>query len=215
VTKHDVEGYRHERLFTMLRALPDEQIEKRIKLAFVCLMTAVGIPLLLAGEEFADEHDFFDQDGHVTQRGGKQIDPVNFGRLTVGPPDPGDQDPRNNEPDNYFGAMRRRIFACVKTLINVRTTAHALSVNDTDFIWTDFDEGKRVIVWRRGGSSAAAPVIVLANFSDFTLAPGDDYVIPTWPGSTPAEVTQGREVDPFLAGREAIYAWEAKVYTLR
>ena len=49
VTKHDVEGWRQERLFTMLRHLPDEQISKRIKLAFVCLMTAVGIPMLLAG----------------------------------------------------------------------------------------------------------------------------------------------------------------------
>jgi pullulanase len=218
ITKHDVEGWRHERLFTMLRAMPDEQIEKRIKLAFVCLMTAVGIPMLLAGEEFADEHDYFDKDGYVTQRAGKQVDPVNFGRLTAGSPDPGDHDPRNNEPDNYFGAMRRRIFAYVKTLINLRTTAPALSVNDTDFIWTDFGEGKRVIVWRRGGSTAAVPVIVLANFSDFTSAPGTDYVIPTWPGPAPAgkkwvEVTQGRDVEPAFVGREAIFAWEAKVYT--
>jgi len=43
----------------MLRQMPDEQIEKRIKLAFVFLMTAVGIPMFLAGEEFADAHDFF------------------------------------------------------------------------------------------------------------------------------------------------------------
>jgi hypothetical protein len=56
ITKHDVEGERHERLFTMLRFLPREQIEKRVKLAFVCLLTAVGIPMMLAGEEFADEH---------------------------------------------------------------------------------------------------------------------------------------------------------------
>jgi pullulanase len=87
VTSHDVEGFRHERLFTMLRSMSDEQIEKRIKLAFVCLMTAVGIPMFLAGEEFADHHDFFDENGNVTQRGGKQVDPVNFGRLTAGPPD--------------------------------------------------------------------------------------------------------------------------------
>jgi 1,4-alpha-glucan branching enzyme len=217
ITKHDVEGWRHERLFTMLRDMPDEQIEKRIKLAFVCLMTAVGIPMLLAGEEFADEHDFFDKDGHVTQRGGKQVDPVHFGRLTAGPPDAGDPDPKNNESDNYFGPMRRRIFAYVKTLIKLRTSAPALSVNDTDFLWSDFAEGKRVIVWRRGGS-AAAPLIVLANFSDFASAPGTDYVIPTWPGPAPlgkkwVEVTQGRDVDPAFVGREAIFAWEAKVYT--
>jgi len=218
VTSHDVEGFRQERLFTMLHNLPDEQIEKRVKLAFVCLMTAVGIPMLLAGEEFADQHDFFDQNGHVTQRAGKQIDPVNFGRLTAGPPDPQDQNPRNNEPDNYFGPMRRRIHAYVQTLIKFRTSAPALAVNDTDFIWTDFGAGKRVIVWRRGGAVAATPVIVLANFSDFASAPGTDYVIPTWPGPAPAgkkwvEVTQRRDVGPGFEGREAIFAWEAKVYT--
>jgi hypothetical protein len=43
--------------------------------------------MFLAGEEFADHHDFFDENGNVTQRGGKQADPVNFGRLTAGPPD--------------------------------------------------------------------------------------------------------------------------------
>ena len=218
VTSHDVEGFRHERLFTMLHNMPDEQIEKRIKLAFVCLMTAVGIPMLLAGEEFADQHDFFDQNGQVTQRAGKQVDPVNFGRLTAGPPDPHDPDPRNNEPDNYFGSMRRRIHAYVQTLVKFRTSAPALAVNDTDFIWTDFAAGKRVIVWRRGGAAAAVPVIVLANFSDFTSAPGTDYVVPTWPGPAPAgrkwvEVTQRRDVGRGFEGREAIFAWEAKVYT--
>jgi len=32
--------------------------ERRIKLAFVCLLTAVGVPMIFAGEEFADQHDF-------------------------------------------------------------------------------------------------------------------------------------------------------------
>ena len=220
VTKHDVEGFRHERLFTMLEksGMSDELIEKRIKLAFVCLMTAVGIPMFLAGEEFADQHDIFDQNGQVDQRGGKQVDPVNFGRLIAGPPDPRERDPRNNQPDQYFGPMRRRINAYVKTLITLRTSAPALAVNDTDFIWTDFGAGKQVIVWRRGGATAAVPVIVLANFSDFASAPGTDYVVPTWPGPAPAgkkwiEVTQRRDVGPASVGREPIFSWEAKVYT--
>ncbi len=213
ITKHDVEGFRHERLFTMLRNLPDEQIEKRIKLAFVCLMTAVGIPMLLAGEEFADQHDLFDAQGNVTQGGGKQVDPVNFGRLTA----PASSD-RFGNPDGFYAPMRRRIYDYVKTLIRLRTTAPALAVNDTDFIWSDFAAGKRVIAWRRGGASAAVPVIVLANFSDFASAPGTDYVVATWPGPAPPgtkwiEVTQGRDVDPAFVGREAIFAWEAKIYT--
>ncbi|HXC91042.1 MAG TPA: hypothetical protein VNV18_12850 [Stellaceae bacterium] len=213
ITKHDVEGFRHERLFTMLRDMSDEDIEKRIKLAFVCLLTAVGIPMLLAGEEFADQHDFFDANGNVTQAGGKQVNPVNFGRLTAGA-----SSDRFGNPDGYYGPMRRRIYAYVRTLIKLRTTAPALAVNDTDFIWADFGAGKRVVVWRRGGAAAALPVIVLANFSDFASAQGSDYVVPTWPGPAPAgkkwvEVTQGRDVDPAYVGREAIFPWEAKVYT--
>jgi pullulanase len=54
---------------------------RRIKLGFVCQMTAVGIPMILAGEEFGDEHDLFDSRGNVTHQGGKQVDPVNFSRF--------------------------------------------------------------------------------------------------------------------------------------
>ena len=213
ITKHDVEGFRHERLFTMLRHLPDDQIEKRVKLAFVCLMTAVGIPMLLAGEEFADQHDFFDADGNVTQSGGKQINPVNFGRLIAAA-----SNDRFGNPDGWYAPMRRRIHAYAQTLIKLRASAAALAVNDTDFIWSDFADGKRVVAWRRGGTTAPVPIIVLANFSDFGSAPGADYVVPSWPGPAPAgkkwiEVTQGRDVDPAFVGREAIFAWEAKVYT--
>jgi glycosidase len=219
LTKHDVEGRRHERLFTMLSFLEDPtQIGKRIKLGFVCLMTAVGIPMFLAGEEFADQHDFFGPGGIVSQNGGKQIDPVNFSRLTA----ESGKDPA--DPDKFYADMRRDVFSYVKILIRLRTTEDALAVNDTDFIWTDFGDGKRVLVWRRGGAAHPRPIIVVANFSDFASAPGADYRIPTWP-ATPAgkrwvELTQGqpgtpgRPVSPAFVGREAIFAWEAKIYTV-
>jgi pullulanase len=206
VTKHDVEGPRHERLYTMLqKAFPNdpETVEKRIKLAFVCLLTAVGIPMFLAGEEFADQHDLFDATGNVSQSGGKQVDPVNFDRL-------GGSD--------AVAQMRQRILAYVRTMIRFRTTAPALAVNDTDFIHQDFDAGKRVVAWKRGGAGDT-PVVVLANFSDFASAPGADYVVNNWPptpsGGTWVEITQGRTVPPAFVGREPIFAWEAKVYTLR
>ena len=32
-------------------------------------------PMILAGEEFGDEHDLFDSQGRVTHEGGKQVDP--------------------------------------------------------------------------------------------------------------------------------------------
>src|SRR5215475_5054002 len=93
--------------------------EKRIQLAFVCLMTAVGIPMILAGEEFADQHDLFDENGNVTEGGGKQVDPVDFSRA--------------NEP------MRKQILAYVSTLVHLRTEHAALGLNDCEFIHRDFD----------------------------------------------------------------------------
>jgi hypothetical protein len=89
-------------------------------------------------------------------------------------------------------------------------------MNDTNFIHVDFDD-KRVLAWQRGGNGIA-PVVVVANFSDFGSAPGGDYVVHNWP-ATPAgqkwvDVSQNRVIDPAFVGREAIFAWEAKVYTL-
>ena len=51
-------------------------------------------------------------------------------------------------------------------LVHLRTSHPALSVNDIKFIHVDFEAGKRVLVWQRGND--ADPVVVVANFSDFT-----------------------------------------------
>ena len=63
------------------------QIEKRIKLAFACLLTAVGIPMILAGEEFADQHDLFRAGGRRQPERGQAGRP---GEL-LAPPRPGGQ----------------------------------------------------------------------------------------------------------------------------
>lgn len=173
---------------------------RRIKLGFVCLLTAVGIPMILAGEEFGDEHDLFNAEGNITHEGGKQVDPVNFSRV--------------DEPD------RKELFAYVARLVKLRKSHPALFVNDTDFFHVDFNEGKRVLVWKRGNNSD--PIIVVANFSDYTtphaLQSGSAYFVPNWP-STPdgfhwLEVTQNRHVSNGLHDRESIFAWEAKIYQL-
>ena len=202
LTSHDVEGLRNERLCNFFQNNNVADVEKRTKLAFACLLTAVGMPQILAGDEFADEHDFFDRNGNVTQNGGKQADPVNFSRLN--------------------DAWRARIKDYVARLITFRTTSDALAMNDIDFIHVDFNEGKRVLVWRRGTPDSGNMVVVLANFSDFfTPNPGNpfsEYRVPTWP-TTPAgkrwrEIAQDRDVPREWIGREPIFAWEAKVYTL-
>ncbi|HEX2473882.1 MAG TPA: alpha-amylase family glycosyl hydrolase [Lacipirellulaceae bacterium] len=173
---------------------------RRIKLGFVCQLTAVGIPMILAGEEFGDQHDLFDSHGNVTQQGGKQADPVNFSRF--------------DDPD------RRDLFEYVQRLVHLRTSHPGLAMNDTAFIHVDFDAGKRVLVWKRGHD--ADPVVVVANFSDFTtpnaLEPGSEYVVNNWPptrvGRHWFEVTQGRDIKTGRHNKESIFAWEAKAYRL-
>ena len=196
VGSHDVEGFRNERLFNFLQNNGIVFTEERIKLAFVCLLTAVGIPMIFAGDEFADEHDL------SVSHPPKQRDAVNFDRL--------------EEP------FRRRVFDYVARLVKLRTTYDALSVNDTDFIHVDFNDGKRVVVWRRGQPGSDRQVVVLANFSDFVTAnatsPNAEYRVPNWPG-TPGgkkwrEITQERDVPREWVAREPIFPWEAKVYAL-
>ena len=199
LTSHDVEGFRRERLFNFFSSSGVTDIERRVKLAFACLLTAVGVPMILAGEEFADQHDRFDSQGHVTQDGGKQVDPVDFRRL-------GDD-------------WRRRIFEYVARLVKARTEIPALSVDDTTFIHTDFNDGKRVLVWCRGNDTQT-PAVVIANFSDFVSDGGlaGEYRVPNWPATPPGkrwrEITQDRLVAPEFVGREPLFSWEAKVYTL-
>jgi pullulanase len=204
VTSHDVEGFRKERLFTMLQksGFGGLALQKRVQLAFVCLLTANGIPMFLAGEEFADQNDLFDSRGNVTESGGKEVDPVDFSRL--------------QEP------MRHAIFEYVSNMVHFRTSQPALGVNDTTFIHVDFNDNKRVLVWMRG-TPDQDPVVVVANFSDYATPngltdPKAEYVVPHWPSTPPGrhwrEVTQQRDVLPAKVGREAIFEWEAKVYTL-
>ena len=211
---HDVEGFHHERLATMFRymfplddSMTDDRknqqnaaIGRRVKLALVCLLTAVGIPMILAGDEFADEHDLFNIHGNVSNDGGKQIDPVNFSRLE------GD--------DNEW---RRNVLTHAQRLIALRVSHPALCVNDVSFLHVDIAADRRILVWQRGGDDN--PVIVIANFSDFQtedpLNPSSEYFVPNWPHRQDfawREVSQARNVPADFVGREPLFAWEAKVY---
>ena len=194
LTSHDVGGLGNERFFNWLVNNGINHTEPRFKLAFVCLLTAVGIPMILAGDEFADQQDLDISDDHSSN---KQVDPVNYSRM---------------EDD-----WRQRIFHYVARLVRFRKFSDALAVNDTQFIHVDFNEGKRVIVWQRG-NKAAQIVVVVANFSDYGTPPGSEYKVQNWP-TNPAnkqwkEITQERLVSSDWVGREAIFPWEAKIYAL-
>jgi pullulanase len=166
--------------------------ERPIKLAFTCLLTAVGIPMILAGDEFADERDV--AIGETAGRN-KQIDPVNFERFS---------DP-----------WRQEIFAYVARLVRQRTTSAALARNECDIIHVDTTPGRRIAVWQRGVGDDL--VVVVANFSDFVSAGGvaGEYVIPTWPGGDLTWFEVSQSDDPRRVarpGREPLFPWEAKIY---
>jgi Domain of unknown function (DUF3459) len=156
--------------------------------------TSTGAPMILAGDEFADEHDL------KVVHPEKQRDAVNFERL---------QDP-----------WRRRVFDYTARLVRLRTSYPALAVNDTEFLHTDLNDGKRVLAWRRGRSGSDSQIVVVANFSDWANLgpPGAEYIINNWPATPPGkrwrEMTQERDVPPESAGREPLAAREAKVYAL-
>lgn len=196
VGSHDVEGFRNERLFNFLQNNGVAFTEERIKLAFVCLLTAVGIPMIFAGDEFADQHDL------SVSHPPKQRDAVNYERL--------------NEP------FRWRIFGYVARLVKFRTSYDALAVNDTEFIHVDFNNAKRVLCWRRGQPGSDRQVVVVANFSDFitanALSGNAEYRVANWPetphGKKWREITQERDVPTDRVAREPIFPWESKVYAL-
>ena len=196
LTSHDIGGMVNERFFNWLVNNGIYHTEERIKLAFVCLLTAVGIPMILGGDEFGDQQDL-----DINQPGkgdfNKQVDPVNYSRLQ----------------DDW----RQRIFNYVTRLVKFRTTANALAVNDTQFIHVDFTEGKRVLVWQRG-NQADSFVVVVANFSDYGTPPDSDYKVPNWPATPPGkqwkDISQERMVASDWVGREGLSPWEAKVYAL-
>lgn len=200
LTSHDIGELGNERLYEWLRNNGVAEAEDRVKLAFVCLLTAVGIPMILAGDEFAEEQDL---DITETARSvmNKEVDPVRFDRL-------GDE-------------WRWRIFTCVCRLVRLRTGSRALDVNDVSFIHEDVAEERRVMAWQRGTDEHL--VVVVANFSDYGTPDSDgspgEYVIPGWPepaaGAQWYEVCEDRPVPQERLGREPLQPWTARVYARR
>ena len=81
------------------------------------------------------------------------------------------------------------------------------AVNDTEFIHVDFNDGKRVLAWRRGRPDSDKIAVVLANFSDFGTNPGGEYRVLNWPATPPGkqwrEITQERDHSTGVGGARA------------
>ncbi|EXJ76187.1 uncharacterized protein A1O5_00695 [Cladophialophora psammophila CBS 110553] len=184
ITSHDVEGYRKERLFNFLSNNKVDDIERRAKLAFACFLTAVGIPMIFAGEEFCDQMDLV--------IGEKQSDPVNYER----------------KGDDW----RTRIFNYVATLIDLRKNCPALGLDDTSFIHVDNSRGGKIIAWVRGTTNPV--VVVANFTDNDTPGPQYYVPNwPNRDRNDWREITQNRAVPAEWVGKEPLMHWEAKVYT--
>ncbi|ALP53262.1 hypothetical protein Tel_08895 [Candidatus Tenderia electrophaga] len=124
-----------------------EDALQQIRSAFVLLLTAVGIPMILAGEEFGDCHDLDHNDWRL-----KMSDPIDWHRAYQ----PGHQSLRG----------------MVRALIELRRRHPALQRNEVDFFYfhPGMDErfGERVFAYcRSAGRPLGNPdqVMVIANCS--------------------------------------------------
>lgn len=195
ITSHDTEGNRQERMWNYLdnvNVKDDEGKAQRCKLAFACLLTSIGMPMILAGEEFCDKGD------KPFKHPYKQEDPVNWARLN--------------------DTWRTDLFEFVKHLIALRKASPALTnlaAGSVDFIWSHPSDG-RVQAWvRRSALSDHDDMIaVVANCSDTPYQNG--YNIRTWPSPPNGKhwhdaITDARADD---AGQQSLVAWDVKVYKL-
>jgi hypothetical protein len=185
LTSHDTGGDFNVRLHNYLEQHEVMDKAPRFRLGFTCLLTAVGIPMILAGDEFADAQDVCTEDR-------KEVDPVSFQRL--------------EEP------WRCERFTFVSRLVRLRTSSDALAANDTEFIHWDEADGRRVVAWTRG---ADASVVVVANFSDWSSDGADYDVSGFPDAAAWWDVGHDRAVEPGRAGHDMLAPWDVNVYQQR
>jgi len=145
----------------------DEALD-RIRSAFALLLTSVGIPMFLAGEEFADAHDLQYWDDRL-----KMSDPVDWSRRGT----PG----------------HSALWNCVADLVRLRTSEPALQRNEIAFFYvhpdTDMNDGARVFAYCRTAARAlgsAGQVIVVANAGPQVYP---TFTFPTWPWGNVPEIS--------------------------
>jgi 1,4-alpha-glucan branching enzyme len=132
---------------------------------FALIMTSVGIPMFLAGEEFGDIHD---SDPNAVDA--KQQNPVQWQRAAY--------------------TANAALMARVGALIQLRTSNPALQRNEIDFFYfhPTFDDngGTWVFAYARTNGAplgSAGQVIVLANLGPQSF---NSFSFPSWPwGSRP------------------------------
>ncbi len=117
----------------------------RIGSAFALMLTSAGVPMFLAGEEFADVHDLEHSDDTL-----KQVDPVDYNRA--------------------FYPGHRDLLKRVQQLVQLRAESAALQRNEVNFFYAhpeiDSDLGVKAFAFARTNGQplgAAGQVVVFAN----------------------------------------------------
>ena len=159
-----------------IQASHSEALE-RIGSAFALMLTSVGVPMFLAGEEFGDVHDLDHRNPNL-----KQSDPVDFERR------------------KYLG--HNNLLDRVGELVRLRTQHRALQRNEVEFFYAhptiNDDHGVRVFAYCRTGGSqlgSGEQVIVIGN-----VGPGNfyGYDIP-WAWTSQPALEHGRPAGASIA----------------
>ena len=131
---------------------------ERLRSGFCLLLTAVGIPMILAGDEFGDVHDIDHSNWRL-----KMSDPVDWERRDT-------------------GSNNLELWRNVAALINLRKTHPALLRNEITFFYfhPDFNrnEGTRVMAYCRTRNKSLGrneQVVVVANLGEQSF---DSYILP-------------------------------------
>lgn len=148
-----------------------EEAVDRVRGSFALLLTSVGIPMFLTGEEFGDVHDLDFTDWQL-----KMEDPVNWNRREY----PGHE------------ALR----TSVRDLVHLRTSTEALQRNDAEFFYfhpsIDEDDGVRAFAYCRTGGrplGSQDQVVVVANCGAHDF---DEFDLP-WPWTDTERIVERGE----------------------
>ena len=222
ITSHDVEQYSEQRLYTyflerfqwswgvdwgpLAVAGSHPMVIEQIFSAFAIMLTAPGIPMFLAGEEFADLHDTPHSDWRQ-----KMSDPVNWGRMKI--------------------PAHKEILDRIRPLIHLRASEPCLQRNEVWFFGfglnggfhPTFDEknGKRVFAYCRTSGNrmgVAGQVAVICNAGPENYP--DGFLL-DWPWGVGAPVTEigssGQQPLQALGSRANVIlkAFQTRVFIIR
>lgn len=145
---------------------------ERVRSAFALLFTSVGIPMILAGDEFGDVHDLDHTDWRL-----KMSDPVDWDR-------------------RHKSANNEALWTNVRELVHLRKEAAALKRNELEFFYfhptIDQNDGEAVFAYCRTRADRLGSrdqVIVVANLARRGYP---EFELP-WPWRDPSRL---REVAP-------------------